>query len=438
MFHLIAKCFGIARFVLEFVLSKLSLRGGFLYRSSCKVRHPFLLAEASGYYLPEGRYYAAPLVVKRKKQRNYVFPVVLGIGLSFASISSLQQQSQQPLVAAATTVLIRSTDLHTSTMLVAVDPVTTGAIAPVMKSGAATETGKVMKQGSHAAVPDEDRLNRHEKKSAVIRRKANNRPLLTNYRTARVFVSVPRGNSNSRYVARLVSPEEAKVKFQITRTLVSVPQKNEHPKLPVPKILASLVTNDKPDILALGYAPADISKMKESPFDSILNEEERKTGGRFIPPVGPKDHPWVASPVPVSTFLPAQQKCLAEAVYFEARSESLKGQVAVAQVVLNRVRNPAYPDTVCGVVYQNVKWYNRCQFSFACDGKRHRVTERRYWRIAQDVARAASAGQIWLAEIGSSTHYHAVYVRPRWAHMMDKMQKIGQHIFYRTKGGGWS
>lgn len=107
-----------------------------------------------------------------------------------------------------------------------------------------------------------------------------------------------------------------------------MPQKKERLKLPVPKILASLATNDRPDILAFGYALADISRMKESSFDSILNEEGRKTGGRFIPQIGPKNHAWVATALPAFTFSATQQKCLAEAIYFEARSESLKGQVA--------------------------------------------------------------------------------------------------------------
>jgi len=389
--------------------------------------HPFALVEATSYHLPEGRYYAAPLMLKPRRQNRCTMPAMLALGLSLASVSSLQQQSREPLIAAATTVLTRSDGLLASAMLVGAVPAVTQANSPATAE----------KTGRHAVLPDEERINSHEKTVAVIRRKSNSRPLLTHYGADRIFAAVPQPKPDVKHVARLVVPQEARTRFQISRALLPAPQKKMRPQLPVPKMLASLVTNDRPDILALGYAPADISRMGESPFDSILNDDEKKTGGRFIPPIGPKDHAWAATPVPASTFSAPQQKCLAEAIYFEARGESLKGQAAVAQVVLNRVRNPAYPDTVCGVVYQNVNWYNRCQFSFACDGRRHRVTERRHWRIAQDIAKAVTAGQIWLPEVGSSTHYHALYVHPRWAYTMDKVQKIGLHIFYRTRGGGW-
>jgi spore germination cell wall hydrolase CwlJ-like protein len=151
----------------------------------------------------------------------------------------------------------------------------------------------------------------------------------------------------------------------------------------------------------------------------------------------PGDHAWVSSPLPPLVFSKGEQQCLTAGVYFEARGEPVKGQAAVAQVILNRVRNPAYPNTVCGVVYQNEDWRNGCQFSFACDGVRDRVADKRSWTIAEDVALAVTAGRIWLPEVGSSTHYHATYVHPRWARAMEKMKKIGRHVFYRTYGGGW-
>jgi spore germination cell wall hydrolase CwlJ-like protein len=152
----------------------------------------------------------------------------------------------------------------------------------------------------------------------------------------------------------------------------------------------------------------------------------------------PGDHAWVSSPLPASVFSKREQQCLTAGVYFEARGEPVKGQAAVAQVILNRVRNPAYPKSVCGVVYQNEKWRNGCQFSFACDGVRERVADKQAWTIAEDVASAVTAGRIWLPDVGSSTHYHATYVHPRWARAMEKMKKIGDHIFYRTYGGGWN
>ena len=130
--------------------------------------------------------------------------------------------------------------------------------------------------------------------------------------------------------------------------------------------------------------------------------------------------------------------CLATAIYFEARGEPDDGQIAVAQVVTNRVRSGYYPDSVCGVVYQNKNWRNRCQFSFACDRISDKVRDPKRWNIAKYVARETTEGRIWLKEVGSSTHYHATYVRPRWASHMKKVGRIGLHIFYRTFGGGWS
>ena len=105
---------------------------------------------------------------------------------------------------------------------------------------------------------------------------------------------------------------------------------------------------------------------------------------------------------------------------------------------MNRVKNPAYPNSICGVVYQNKEWRNRCQFSFACDRIRDRVNDPKRWETAQYVARETTEGRIWLTEVGSSTHYHATYVKPKWAAHMKRVGRIGLHIFYRTFGGGWS
>jgi spore germination cell wall hydrolase CwlJ-like protein len=123
-------------------------------------------------------------------------------------------------------------------------------------------------------------------------------------------------------------------------------------------------------------------------------------------------------------------KCLAEAVYFEARSEPERGQAGVAQVVLNRVRSGVYPSTVCGVVYQNRHKYLACQFTFACEGKSLRITEPGPWATAQRIARDVAEGRTYLPGVGNATHYHANYVRPWWARHMDKREKVGSHIFY--------
>ncbi|GJE43956.1 cell wall hydrolase [Methylobacterium soli] len=130
-----------------------------------------------------------------------------------------------------------------------------------------------------------------------------------------------------------------------------------------------------------------------------------------------------------------EQRCLAEAVYFEARSEPEDGQAAVAQVVLNRVKSGLYPANVCGVVYQNRHRYMGCQFSFACEGKSLRITDASSWQSATRIARSVIEGRTYLSEVGNATHYHADYVRPTWSRRLKKMDVIGRHIFYQLKRG---
>lgn len=130
------------------------------------------------------------------------------------------------------------------------------------------------------------------------------------------------------------------------------------------------------------------------------------------------------------------EKCLAEAVYFEARGESVMGQVAVAQVVLNRAFSGKYPDSVCGVVYQNAHRHLRCQFTFACDGIRDVIREPDMWERAKKIAAEMLDGKLWLPEVGKATHYHATYVHPGWVSEMKKLHKVGVHIFYRPRAWG--
>jgi spore germination cell wall hydrolase CwlJ-like protein len=130
------------------------------------------------------------------------------------------------------------------------------------------------------------------------------------------------------------------------------------------------------------------------------------------------------------------EKCLAEAVYFEARGEPALGQVAVAQVVLNRAFSGKYPSTVCGVVYQNSHRHLACQFTFACDGIRDVIREPDMWERAKKIAAEMLDGKLWLPEVGKATHYHANYVRPGWIGEMKKMYRLGVHIFYRPRAWG--
>ena len=131
------------------------------------------------------------------------------------------------------------------------------------------------------------------------------------------------------------------------------------------------------------------------------------------------------------------EKCLADAVYFEARGEEMKGQEAVAQVVMNRVFSGYYPHDVCGVVYQNANRHLACQFTFACEGKDlSRIDEPDMWAQAKRIAKDTLDGKIWLAEVGHATHYHAYWVHPSWVHEMAKLYKLGVHTFYRPRNWG--
>ena len=123
--------------------------------------------------------------------------------------------------------------------------------------------------------------------------------------------------------------------------------------------------------------------------------------------------------------------CLTQAIYYEAGFEPVDGRRAVAQVVLNRMRHPAFPKSVCGVVYQSNG--RICQFTFVCDGSLYRAPARDAWLRAQDLAREALDGFVE-RRVGAATHYHADYVAPRWAPLLAKVAVIGQHIFYRWPG----
>jgi hypothetical protein len=120
--------------------------------------------------------------------------------------------------------------------------------------------------------------------------------------------------------------------------------------------------------------------------------------------------------------------CLTEAVYFEARSESARGQAAVAQVVMNRLANPNFPKSVCRVVFQGAA-HPGCQFTFACDGSMRQPLELAAWDRARQVAEAALAG-VQVAAVGAATHYHTVDVDPYWRPTMLRVAQVGLHIFY--------
>ena len=130
-------------------------------------------------------------------------------------------------------------------------------------------------------------------------------------------------------------------------------------------------------------------------------------------------------------------ECLTQAVYYEAASEGAEGGRAVAQIVLNRVRHPGYPSSVCGVVFENSERTTGCQFSFTCDGSLSRVPVAYIWARSRVIANEALSGRVFAA-VGHATHYHADYVLPYWADSLDKVAVIGRHIFYRLRGDSGS
>lgn len=229
-----------------------------------------------------------------------------------------------------------------------------------------------------------------------------------------------------------VKPKPAKEAMQVAAVFHEKKKEQIGPKTDhLPVMVASLVKQSQSSILS--YAPEP--KVQHSPFSAVLVEEQPV---KILPKLGKGDHQWALNTLPKNSYSKKQQRCLARGIYFEARGESVKGQAAVSQVILNRVRNPHYPNSICGVVYQNQHWYNRCQFSFACDRVKDRVKNKKLYRLAQHIAAETTAGRIWFPQVGSSTHYHANYVAPRWRKKMKRVGKIGLHIFYRTYGGGWS
>ena len=178
-------------------------------------------------------------------------------------------------------------------------------------------------------------------------------------------------------------------------------------------------------------AKAALAKLVEGKQAEIVVEgEAAKVGNDAIPLSGlPLEQVRGFSVAKPGTAL----TCLTQAVYFEAGFEPAAGKRAVAQVILNRMRHPAYPKSVCGVIYQGSERRTGCQFSFTCDGSLLRTPAVVAWRDAGAVATAALGGYVE-PTVGTATHYHADYVLPKWAFNLAKIDKIGAHIFYRFPG----
>lgn len=126
-------------------------------------------------------------------------------------------------------------------------------------------------------------------------------------------------------------------------------------------------------------------------------------------------------------------ECLTQAAYYEARGEGRDGMRAVAQVVLNRARHPAFPKTVCGVVHQGANRRAGCQFSFTCNGSMRGAVNRAAWTRARDVASQALSGHVYAA-VGNATHFHTTGVAPGWRNSLVRVNQVGTHLFYRFGG----
>ena len=164
--------------------------------------------------------------------------------------------------------------------------------------------------------------------------------------------------------------------------------------------------------------------------------DDSAQGGREVGEIinaGPAPRPFFSAASGLSHS--RAQQCLAQAIWYEAASESEAGQRAVAQVVLNRVTHPGWPSSVCGVVYQGSQRSTGCQFTFTCDGSLARRARGATWDKAQRIAGEALSGDVY-APIGHATHYHTHWVSPYWAKSLDHVGTIGAHRFYRKRGAG--
>jgi spore germination cell wall hydrolase CwlJ-like protein len=240
------------------------------------------------------------------------------------------------------------------------------------------------------------------------------------------------------------------------------------PEMIAPQVTASLAPRDVPEPAEVRpFISAPMVFEPPKPADAQVFTALPKTELVVTPPAAkpaamnalasaaampdPADFPksvMLRLPMPKPPLTPAQrlelqgkdydkaEKCLAQAVYFEARNEPARGQQAVAQVVLNRVFSPYYPKDVCSVVYQNAHHYLGCQFTFACDGKPEAVNEHGPWLRANRIAKQTLDAKVWLSDVDKATHYHASYVRPKWIHEMKVMARYGLHTFYRPRNWG--
>jgi spore germination cell wall hydrolase CwlJ-like protein len=188
--------------------------------------------------------------------------------------------------------------------------------------------------------------------------------------------------------------------------------------------------------IALRYDPNLLATPRDHQAAELTQSLALKSGepsnlllrASLAEPYNPAARPFHASALDQAR----QLDCLTQAVYYEARGEVPAGQAAVAQVVLNRVRHPAFPKSVCAVVYQGAEDGHGCQFSFACDGSTEEPREPSAWRRAQKIASRAMSGYV-MAQVGNATHFHVIGITASWDGML-KVAEVGAHVFYRFGG----
>jgi spore germination cell wall hydrolase CwlJ-like protein len=184
---------------------------------------------------------------------------------------------------------------------------------------------------------------------------------------------------------------------------------------------------------ALGWTRFDITAPPSLGFEDLSVDDARRLNA-LIPASGAPEPPAKPFVLKASAEDRARaETCLTQAIYYEAGFEPQTGRAAVAQIVLNRLRHPAFPKSVCGVVFQGAQLPTGCQFSFTCDGALARTPAADAWAQARSIARRALNGFV-VKEVGEATHYHADYVAPYWAPSLVKISQIGAHIFYRWGG----
>jgi spore germination cell wall hydrolase CwlJ-like protein len=194
---------------------------------------------------------------------------------------------------------------------------------------------------------------------------------------------------------------------------------------------SAVPANHNPPLMA---SPAPAIAKQAPTFDrSLLALAAFELGPKKSKPRISQIGLWSADDVAMPTRgLSREEHCLATAIYFEARGEPVKGQKAVAEVIMTRAGSGRYPGSICGVVYQNSHRHLACQFTFTCDGKADRPQNRTAWNLASRIAVAAMTKAKNKRPITKwATHYHATYVNPRWASKLHRTAKIGTHIFYR-------